>query len=190
MNRRDREPLTAEQGERAGAYLPLARSLATPFKLRWPALKEEFESEVALAVAQEAGRFEPGRGVKFATAARPRILGALKDACRRERPFGFREAPREGRPTIHHLDAHGLRYGRMVNRPEAGPPAGADLEAAEAFEALVRRLPARHAEVLRLIYRDGKDQRETARAIGLGQSRISNMHAEALAILRGAHDPT
>ncbi len=88
--RRRRAPLTAEQQDLAVRYLPLARSLARPFKMSWPGSRDEFESAANLALIEAAGSFDPGRNVKFATFARHRIWGALRDVQRGLLPLGWR----------------------------------------------------------------------------------------------------
>ncbi|MDB5349475.1 MAG: sigD 3 [Planctomycetota bacterium] len=172
---RPRNPLTPERLQLAESHLPLALTMARPFQTTRPGLREEYRSVAFLAVADSAGRFDPGRGRKFGAFAKGRIRGALLDAQRETLPLGYRYCGRSG-PEV-----------RPLPYDTASPdePVGADLERVEAVAALLAALPARHAAVIRLIYFEGLSQHQVGRELDLAQSRVSELHAEALEFLRG-----
>ena len=180
-----RKPLTEAQQDLAARYLPLARSIARPYKARWPRLKEDFESAAGMALVEAAEAFDPSRNVRFATFARHRIRGALRDVLRKTVPMGFYRYP--GRiPVVGPMPANlPERHARVIGIQEE-PPIDEAIEAVEAVESWLRKLPARHAAACRQIYLHGKSQLEAGRILGITQSRLSYMHAEAMSILDGS----
>lgn len=184
--REGRKPLTGAQQELALKYLPLARSLAKPFKTSWPGSRDDFESAACLALVEAAEAFDPGRNVKFATFSRHRIWGALRDVQRGLVPFGWRCDAKHA-PNVGPLPRDPERQGRVVGAEPDGP-VGHEIEAIEAVESLLKRLPARHAAACRQIYLHGKSQHEAARELGCSQSRLSYMHRESMTILDGSWD--
>jgi RNA polymerase sigma factor (sigma-70 family) len=184
--RSGRAPLTAMQQGLAARYLPMARALAKPLKKAWPNAYEEFESAACLALVEAAESFDPSRNVKFATFARHRIWGALRDVQRQLMARGWRNHGRApSRPRIVGMPTDYDRRGFVLGIEPPGP-VGAELEAADEVEALLRKLPARHAVACRQIYLHGKTQNEAARLLGCSQSRLSYMHREALDMLNGS----
>lgn len=181
-----RAPLTAAQQELAEKYLPLARGLARPFKLGWPALRDEFEGAACLALAESAGAFDPDRGVRFSTFARHRIWGALLDVRRAEVALGWRCDPKHA-PIVGGLPPDPEGRGRVLGA-ERAEAIGKELEDLEAVESWLRRLPTRHARACRQIYVHGKSQSEAAEIVGCSQSRLSYIHRESMAMLNGSWD--
>ncbi len=185
-SRGGRKPLTRAQQDLALKYLPLARSLAKPYKLSWPSSRDDFESAACLALVEAAEAFEPERNVKFATFARHRIWGALRDVQRGMVALGWRCDAKHA-PHVGGMPRDPERHGRVLGL-EHDNPVGSEMEAGETVEALLRRLPARHASACRQIYLNGKSQHEAARDLGCSQSRLSYIHREAMAILDGTWD--
>lgn len=183
---RDRKPLTEAQRDLAVAYIPLARSIARPFMRRWPAFRDDFESAACLALVEVAGSFDPARKVKFATFAQHRIWGALCDFQRSFVALGWRRNPTDA-PRVGPLPGRLEGEGRVLGA-EPDDPIGSEIEAADSIDALLRKLPRRHAEVCRLIYLEGKSQHEAARTLGGSQACTSRTHGEALSILNGSWD--
>ena len=137
--RRKRSELNAEQQDLAAKYLPLARTLTKPVKLKWSQYHDELDSAAYLALVEAAQAFEPRRGVKFATFARFRILGALYDI---QRHLVAKEYPRE-MPNVprsfHFVPGDVERSLLMLTSPDA--PVGTEIEAAEEVERWFRSLP-------------------------------------------------
>ncbi len=176
-----RSPLTASQQDLAMRYLPLARSLARPFKMSWPSHRDDFESAACAALVESAGTFEPDRNVKFSTFARHRIWGALRDVQRSLVALGWRCDPKHA-PLITSLPRDPEGKGRVIGA-DAHPPIGQEIEDIEEIEHMFKQLPARHARACRQVYLHGKSQYQAAKVLGCSQSRFSFIHREAMSIL-------
>jgi RNA polymerase sigma factor (sigma-70 family) len=178
--------MTPGQRALAERYLPFARSLARPMRRAWPAEYQEFESAALAGLVDAALSFEAERGVKFATYARWRIRGALLEAQREKVrstfAFGEGDLPWPVNPA---LPGNHLGF-LLASRPEELP--GIPLERRELLESWLGKLPARQAEVCRLIYFEGKTQGEAADAVGVSKSRVSYLHTEALDRMRQMAD--
>jgi RNA polymerase sigma factor (sigma-70 family) len=179
-----RPPLTKEQQDLAVQYLPLARSLAKRFKEAWVFESDEFESAACLALVEAAQSYDAAKNVKFATYARKRILGELRDVQRELVLPGWthnmEEAP-DLLPLIPDVEA----YGRVL-MSEPDSPVHEDLEAHERLESLIQRLPGKHAATCREIYVGGLSQAETGVALGMSQTRICILHKQSMEMLNEA----
>jgi RNA polymerase sigma factor (sigma-70 family) len=179
---RRRTPLTPEQRDLAARYVPFARHVARPLKLAWPGLRHQLDSAALLALCESAARFDPAVGVKFATYARFRIMGSLRDAlrvaCREAHAVGA-VAPAD--PAGHWIPRRDeLDRLMLVSRePDPSAPTAADDELA----AWLAPLPAAHAAAVRALYVEGSTQADHARAARLSKTRVSQIHAEALDLL-------
>jgi RNA polymerase sigma factor (sigma-70 family) len=172
----------AAQQALAADYVPLARRLAMPFKRHWPQQYDEFDSAAMLALVQAAAVWDATRGCRFATFARHRILGGLRDAVRAAcRQPGLKRH----RQVIPGGGARDLERLGHVLTAHPGPDVAETLASAEEFERRVRSLPPNRAAVCRAIYGDGLNQAETAQRVGLCQTRVSTLHRELLAMLAG-----
>lgn len=179
-----RSPLTDEQQTLAVKYVPMARSLAKPLKRAWPMEGEEFESAAMLALVEAAQSFDPGRNVKFATFARYRIWGALRDVQRALVTAGWR-GDIENAPSVASLSQDAEEQGKVLGS-EPDPPVGQEIESTEFVEHWLRKLPPRHAAACREIYINGKSQGEAASAIGCSKSRLSYLHKESIELINDA----
>jgi RNA polymerase sigma factor (sigma-70 family) len=179
-----RAPLTAEQQNLAEKYLPLAKALAKPLKRSWPQESEEFESAALLALVEAAQSFDPTRNVQFATFARYRIRGALRDVQRALILAGWR-GDVENAPTVSTLTADAEERGKLL-MTNLDDPVGQEVESVDFIEHWLRKLPSKHAVACREIYINGRSQGEAAEAVGCSKSRISYLHREAMEILNDA----
>lgn len=185
--RQGRSKLTKEGQDLVLQYLPLARALARPLKTHWPHVRDDFDSAALLALVEAAESFEPERNIKFATFARYRIVGALRDLQR-----AMIDRKSQYRDPSHTTNLNDIRSapadrgrGRVIGM-EAAPPVGAHLDRVDTLERCLRRLPSKHAQACRLLFLDGKTQVEAARILGFSQSRLSALRREALSLLRDA----
>jgi RNA polymerase sigma factor (sigma-70 family) len=173
-----RAGLDDDQRGLAARYLPMAESLADGYKSRHRIEREELRSAAYLALVEAARTFDPRRRVNFATYARHRIRGALRDCVR----FLLSDSWRGGRtrrPFFRSLEDESKLHGRVVGMAE--PRAiGTEIESLESVESWLRRLPRNHALICRLLYIGGKGQDEVARILGYSRTYLSRMHAEAL----------
>jgi RNA polymerase sigma factor (sigma-70 family) len=179
--RRQRNSLTAEQQNLAARYVPLAHSLSASYRRAWPNEWNEFESASMMALTEAAETYDPSRGVPFATFARIRIVGALRDVHRRlSRPLTL---PRGSAVCtcgdMKIAETSGRVLIQAVHQPDHA------YVSADAFERWMRKLPLRHAEVCRCLHADGLNQTETAQRMNLSQTRISTIRREAYAMLAG-----
>jgi RNA polymerase sigma factor (sigma-70 family) len=176
-----REPLTEQQQALAVQYLPLARSLAKSLKQNWPAETHEFDSAACMALVEAAQSFDPARNVKFATYARFRICGALRDVQRALVTQGWRD-DMENAPKFMSLISTAEEFGEvMLSHPDRA--VGEGIELTDLLESWLKKLPPRHAAACRELYFNQKTQSEAAEAIGISKSRVSYLHREALEIL-------
>ena len=176
-----RSPLTAPQQDLAVKYLPMARSLARPYKMSWPAHRDDFESAACGALVESAGTYDPSRNVKFSTFARHRIWGSLRDVQRSLVALGWRCDPKHA-PLITSLPRDPEGKGRVLGG-DSLPPVGQEFDDIEAIEHMFEALPERHALACRQVYLHGKSQYQAAAALGCSQPRFSFIHREAISIL-------
>jgi RNA polymerase sigma factor (sigma-70 family) len=182
--RNQRKPLTTEQQGLAERYLPMARALARPLKRTWPQEWEEFESAAMMALVEAAESFDPGRGVRFSTFARLRVVGALRDVQRR---MGSTKWRVDDTHAVHEAaDLTSLEPIGEVLNTTPDPEVGREVDSLDAVEAWLKKLPPRHAAACRAIYVHGCNQAEAAARLGCSQSRLSYLHREALAMLNGS----
>ena len=179
-----RKPLTDEQQGLAARYIPMAKALAKPLKFSWPNEGEEFESAALLALVEAAQSFDPSRNVKFATFARFRIWGALRDVQRGLIASGWR-GDIENAPILTSLALDAEEHGKVLgSEPDA--PTGSEIEGLEYVESLFKKIPARHAEACREIYIKGLSHGQAAKSLGCSKSRLCYLHREALDMITDA----
>jgi RNA polymerase sigma factor (sigma-70 family) len=180
-----RVPLTADQQALAMRYLPLAKSLAKKLKLDWPNESDEFDSAACLALVEAAQSYNPNRNVRFATFARFRIWGALRDVQRALIASGWHDDI-ENAPLLNSLLSEIEELGCCVIGSTPDRPVGEEDEMVEAVEAWLRKLPPKHAEACRQIYLNDRTQSDAAKIIGCSKSRLSYLHKESLERLNEA----
>ncbi len=185
--RTDIQPLTEVQRELASQYLPLARKLAKPLKTMFSQWRDDFESAACLALVEAARSFDPSRNIKFATFARFRIRGALTDVGREMELPGWDDSLGEA-PDVVTLTPFNEEHGSVLVAV-VPPPVGAETDDADAVEQILRKLPARHANVCRLYYLYGKTQAEIGEAMGCSQSEVTRLHRKSLDLLSEPYHP-
>ena len=181
-----RPGLSEEQRGLASRYLPLAESLASAYRARARVEREELKSTAYMALVEAARTFDPARKVNFATFARHRIRGALRDYLRYLMSSSWRGDPAL-RPSFQTLGTESERYGQVIGVNE-DEPIGANIESIDSVESWLRRLPKTHALACRLIYIGGKSQDEVAGLLGFSKSYLSRMHHQALSWLIDEHN--
>jgi RNA polymerase sigma factor (sigma-70 family) len=176
-----RIPLTDEQRGLAVRYLPMAESIVARSRRNRQIERDELQATAYLALVEAAQTFDPTRGVNFATFARRRIRGAIRDCQRLLLCDGWRgDASR--RPVYQKLGRDAEQYGRVLGI-EPDWPVGRRIEANDAVEQWLRRLPRAHAAACKLIYIDGKTQDEVAALVGCSKSYLSRLHQQALMLV-------
>ncbi len=192
--RRQFAPLTADQQSLAVANFRVARRIARQLTGRRPWFRDEAESSAMFGLCQAAATFDPARGVSFLTYAQPRIVGAVSDALRTYTPRGFR---RQGdlAPLILSIDCiigenewgAPLFGNETIPDPHAEVPGAAE-DAIEAVRHILRGLPRGYREPMVLLYTRADCVRlaDAGRAVGLRVTRIGQIHAQSLEMLRQA----
>lgn len=157
--------------------MELARVMARVQARRYPRWRDDWESAAYLGLVQAAQMFDPTRGVKFDTFARPRIAGSMLDARRGLGPAGWKRIRLQGpAPRTKTLDCD------VADRGASS--VGTDLERSDDFDALVRHLYPGERVVIRLRYFEDLSQDEIAQRIGCSQANVSHRHTRGLAVLR------
>lgn len=153
--------------------------------------------------AWEASRnWDPDRGVKFKTFAFRRIWGAVKDEQRSLGRHGFRV----GRQVVAagelcrrvtqlgQLDGANWQEvdhpaGLVAIIPSDDEPVGWELEYQDELKSLTRCLPAQTGAALRLLYGHAAYtlKKDAGRAMRLTESRVSQLHTQAITMLHNRH---
>lgn len=138
--------------------------------------RDDLTSAGTLGLLQALRSFDPDRGVKFLTFVRFRIRGAIYDELRRSHPMG-RTAFRRGltvehRDELDSVDDHSVDAGLMERERRA--------HLHEAVDAL----PPRLRFVVSGYYFEQRQVKDLAPELGVRASRVSKMHAQALAHMR------
>ena len=178
-------------------HLGLVRSIAARFPTRSALLDDDDAVQVGcLGLIQAARSFCPGRGV-FSSYAVPRIRGALLDETRRLAPLS-RSAHKRGLTVgTSSLDSpiggdggedDATTFAEILPDPNLPDPDAALVraEAAEELRQARLRLPEREQCVLNLYYEGRHPMRAIALELGVSESRIAQIHAQALRRLRRA----
>ena len=182
-----RKPLEPWRQHLAERYVSLARSMSRPYKQRFPRLTHEFESAAYLAVVQVAESFDPKRKIRFATFARHRIRGALRDVQRTLVPLGYRQGKGQ-RPGIGNVQANIERKHPIVRGISRFPAPDAELEMRDDLEIWLGNLLPYQAEVCRMLFVEGLSQTEAGRRLKIGQSRVSLIFSEVRDFFYGYRD--
>ncbi len=184
-------PLTADQRDLAARpeHIRLARLVARRYARQMPPLADEFEGEALLALCQVARRFDPARGLAFATLAVPRIDGACRDLCR---SWG------RGPGWHAHLRRTGIEPPRFAGPADAAAIAGMDsgdlpvgweVESEDAVLAMVSRAgygPPRAILVRQYLHADTRTVPAAARHFGRSRDTGCRWRAVALDAIRKA----
>jgi RNA polymerase sigma factor (sigma-70 family) len=173
--------LSEDQRGLATRYLPMAESLARAFEARQALERDELRSTAYLALVEAARTFDPYRKVNFATFARHRIRGALRDYARFLLSENWR-GPKTHRPSFQGLGQNAEEHGRVLGI-SGEQPLGTEIESMEVLEQWLQRLPPMHALTCRLIYVGRKNQDEVSQLLRCSRAHVSRMHTEALSWL-------
>lgn len=168
-----------------------------------PHLVDDATGEAMVGLMQAVRSYDPDRGTQFSTHAIHRIRGAVLDFFRSEQIGGYRQ--RSGKkhkhiPKVKSIDgmksamSAAPEYDVNESRPflwqEIDPHSATSIELIEwhdDLDRLARMSGGRsEAELLRLYYGGGAgaSMKAVGKAMGLSESRISQIHSIAIANLR------
>ena len=153
---------------------------------------EDLCGPVELALLERAASYDAKRGIPFRAYAGRRIHGACFDSVRRKE---YRERSHQSLSDCSHdhtpgSHSHGSYLLHTVpetwlhdERPS--PEAQAQSHEQVRVWARVQQLPPRHALVILAVYGGGMTLETLATKVDVGSSRLSQIHHEALRMLKG-----
>lgn len=131
---------------------------------------DDLAGPVEIALLKLAESYDAARGVPFRAYAQRRIYGACWDSVRRK------EYLERGHQTTEGVEAASERPS-----PEEQASAG---ERLHMWAEIQHALPSRHCLVLLAVYAGGMTLEQLATKVDVGSSRLSQIHHEALGMLR------
>lgn len=138
-------------------------------------LAEDLQGAVEIALIERAEKYQSYQRIPFRAFAFRRIVGACYDAVRRK----------EYIERAHYsIDANTETEPIQAEDPGPSPERMCELKEMCFIWQHVAKLPAKHAKVIRLLYREQKTGLEAGKRMGMSESWVSKRHAEALAMLR------
>jgi len=181
-------------------YQPLVRITASLMLRLTPPGQVELEDLVrvgTLGLMQAIESFDVHRGVQFQTCAIPRVRGAIRD-WQRQIDWVPRSVRHGGGPIRRMLSlsdeclsgedpCRPMRRVEEIVDPTAPLP---DQQAARTiwWEQMLRDLSRVERRVLNLYYRRGLTMKQVGAATGMCESRVSQVHARLLRILRASRE--
>jgi RNA polymerase sigma factor (sigma-70 family) len=148
---------------------------------------DELTGPVEIALIGLADQYDPSRGVPFRAFAQRRIYGACFDAVRRKEYVerGHLSLDSESVSRSVDLNIKALKARHVEPRSSSASPE--DLASDAQYIRIwwwVQRLPPRHALVIFAVYGGGMTLEQLATKVDVGASRLSQIHHEALSMLR------
>jgi RNA polymerase sigma-B factor len=167
------EPRTSDavKQELVRSHLPLVRAMARRYCGRGDDL-EELVQVGSLALVKASGRFDPNRGVAFASFAAPAVEGEIRRQLRDRRGRGVLSVP------------DGANGSDGAAEP-VGDPGATDVSEDRLLVAGgLRGLEERERRIVFLRFHADMTERQIASTIGISQSHVSRLLEGALAKLR------
>ncbi len=151
--------------------------------------EEELFSAGMYGLMRAARSYDPTRGAGFKTYAYHRIRGAILDDLRRLDflPRSMRDRARktgEEVPSVVSIPTDEDGHECLAARPIEAASERADLH--EVLQEQIDKLPDKMRIVMSLYYRDGLIMREIGEKLHLTESRVSQIHTNAVQRLRRA----
>lgn len=172
----------AERDELVTTHIGLAALIAKEVSLQVPPqMRADLRGVANIALIEAAQKYRPGP-VAFGAYARKRIRGACLDSVRRRHWLNG---------TANQLDRH---VGDA--RPEQVPSIESRLidrqvqcVTRDRLRTAIFALPSRLAVIMWMRYFEGRDHEQLAVSLGVNSSRVSQLHAEALQLMRTVLSP-
>lgn len=154
-------------------YEPLLRRAAGQPHLR--TLREDALAEGTVSFVRAVHDYDLSQSVPFAGFVKARVYGDLRTLFRRTAKIWQREAAVDERREE--------PFWELVEDPAAAD-AMTRLERQAALVPALRALTPREREVVQLLYRDERTQKEAAAALGITQQAVAGAKRRALAKMR------
>lgn len=191
------------------SVMPMVRGVAREIAQRMPVEVDELIADGYLGAVKAAKAFDPKRGWEFRTYAQHRVRGEILDGLRRM-DYISRDTRRKVGAEVRKAHEAGLEYSDPRTAgplsldssirvdSEMAPMALSELIADvgrplddvfadhDALWTACQSLRGRHAEVIRRLYWEHDSQGEIAASWFVTVSRVSQIHGDALHILRKA----
>jgi RNA polymerase sigma factor (sigma-70 family) len=179
-SRRKRDALVAQHLDWAhGIARHVARLLPTWFTV------DDLVGPVEIALVKVAAEYDPSRNDSFRAFAYRRIYGSCFDSVRRKEYLERSHFSLGSQPQLN-KSANRAGKDRELQIPDKGPTPEEAAAAAQQSRvwAIVQQLPSRHALVILAVYGGGMSLEDLATKVDVGSSRLSQIHHEALRMLR------
>ena len=189
--------LTGEQERVLLEHLPIVRFLARRIHERLPQHVdiEDLVSAGVVGLMDAFTKFDPAKKVQFRSYAQFRIRGAILDSLR-TLDWSPRELRRKGRAVEEAIRVLTARLGHAPNEAEVAEEMAlsldeyqqllGDLKGLEIGTLNMERNEDSGEEELSLYYYEEMTMREIGLAMGVVESRVSQVHASAVVHLRSA----
>jgi len=179
----------------AEAHLELAASTVRRMYRRTPPTLEAADLQQAgiIGLMEACQRYREESMVLFRTYAKYRIRGAVRDAVREYDWWSRGAREQEKKTGIAVENPLSLDYLLYLGNEQieasflyvlSTDDSQPDVFLLERLCAAFRKLPDRQQTLLRMYYREGRTMQEIGVALDVQESRVSQMHTEALAALR------
>ena len=151
--------------------------------------EDELFSAGMYGLMRAARSYDPSRGAGFKTYAYHRIRGAILDDLRRLDflPRSLRDRARtngEDAPSMVAIPTDEDGHESLAARPAAAVSEQEDMH--EVLHREIDNLPDKMRIVMALYYREGVKMRDIGEKLGLTESRVSQIHSNAVTRLRRA----
>lgn len=191
------EPLTEDQKRLVAEHVGYAEALARSRRNASVDVEDRIQ-DAYLGLIDAARSFDPARGVKFRTHAHQRVVGEILDA---ERGAGTgpavkigRRARKRGEAEIKVVSIQALDVTNGANAGRDGlaadfvfvdhePPVADAVDRRDAIDKALLGLPEKDREAARLYWLEGRTMKQAGAAIGLSESRVSQLIARCLLCL-------
>ncbi len=155
-------------------HLAIAAALTHRYAAACPGAADDIRSAAYAGLVDAARLFDPTK-FAFITYAGHRVKGAILDAMRRNGLKGFRRNA---------TAAPSVAAGFESFEPAVTHPVGAEADEREHFLSLTEFLSPRHRAIVRMKFLQDMDYAEIASRFNLSECRVSQLHTEALTMLR------
>lgn len=189
----------ADRNAVAERYAAMVGAMARDYSRRWRARemsqrcidRNDLYNEGFIGLIDAIGKYDPSRGVAFVTYAKTRIHGAMVDGIRdmdwvprlaRSRKEESAEFSSLARVVARTGGGDALRVGDILAAPDNG--AAAEIERRDWFLAVGLELTVRERLMVAMLYRGGATMLETATALGVSESLVSQLNKQLKRRLR------